>query len=119
VACPTADKPTYLGPQVHERGQFPGGDLVARLRQLHGQVSADMPGRAGEDDDPVTGVDALVDVVGDEQDGDATVAAQPKDEVFQVFPGLGIDRAEWLVHEQQDGIAGERPGDGSALLHPA
>jgi hypothetical protein len=57
--------------------------------------------------------------VGDDEDGDIALAPYPQQEVFEVFPGLGVDRAERLVHEQQHRVAGQGAGDGGALLHAA
>jgi len=114
-----ADEAAHLSAQVRELAQLLGVDLVAGLWQAHRDVGADPAGRAGEHDDPVAGVDALVDVVGDQQDGDVPLAAHPQHEVLQVFPGLRVHRAERLVHEQQHRIAGQRPGDGDPLLHAA
>jgi hypothetical protein len=42
-----------------------------------------------------------------------------KHQIFQVFPGLRVDRAERLVHQQQDRIAGQRAGQRDPLLHAA
>jgi hypothetical protein len=89
------------------------------LRQADRDVSTDPAGRRGQHDHPVAGVDALVDVVGDQQDGDVPLTAHPQHEVLQVLPGLRVHRAERLVHQQQHRIERQRPGDGDPLLHPA
>src|SRR5204863_3951336 len=39
--------------------------------------------------------------------------------VLQRPPGLRVERAERLVHQQDFRIGGERPGDRDALLHAA
>ena len=78
--------------------EFLGGDLVPRLGQAYRQVRADPPGTGGEHDHPVAGVDALVDVVGYQQDRDVTFPPHPQDQVLQVLPGLRVHRAERLVH---------------------
>ena len=71
IARLTSHQAAHLGAQAHERGQLLGGDLVPRLGQVDRQVGADPARARGQDDDPVADVDALVDVVGDQQDGDA------------------------------------------------
>jgi hypothetical protein len=38
---------------------------------------------------------------------------------LQDFAGLGVQRAERLVHQQHGGIDGERAGEPDALLHAA
>ena len=64
-------------------------------------------------------VDRLVDVVGDEQDGDAERCHSVADQVLQVGPGLCVDGGERLVHQQHARLVGERAGDRDALLHAA
>ena len=60
--------------------------------QGHRQLGADPARAGGEHEDPVADVDALVDVVGDEQDGDAALLPHPQHQVFQVLPGLRVHR---------------------------
>ena len=120
-ACPVpaADQPGHFGAQPDELRQFPGGDLVPGRGQVHRQVRADAPWTRGEHDHPVADVDALVDVVGYQQDGDVPLPAHPEHQVLQVLPGLRVHRAERLVHQEQHGIGGKRAGDRDPLLHAA
>jgi hypothetical protein len=96
---------------------FLGLDLIARARQVHRHVRANPAWPWGQHDHPVAEVDALVDVVGHDQDGDVPLAPDPQDQVFEILPGLRVHRAERLVHEQR--LAGEGAGDGDPLLHAA
>jgi hypothetical protein len=57
--------------------------------------------------------------VGDEDDGDAELLADAQDQVLELEAGLRVHRRERLVHEQQVGPVGERPGDRHPLLHAA
>ena len=51
-----ADQAAHGRPQVHERREFPGADLVAGRGQDHRQVGADPPGPRGEHHDPHVGL---------------------------------------------------------------
>src|SRR5690606_1690377 len=53
----------------------------------------------------------LVDVVGDQDDGDAEVALEAADLLLEVGAHEGVDGTEGLVHEDHVGPAGQRPGD--------
>ena len=68
---------------------------------------------------PLAEVDRLVDVVGDEQDGDAELAATAADEILQVGAGLRVDGGERLVHQQHLRLVRDGAGDRHALLHAA
>src|SRR5262249_11853351 len=63
--------------------------------------------------------DRLGDAVRHEDDG----LARPHPDVLQLeiepVAGQGIERAEWLVHQQKARGGHQRPGDGDALAHAA
>ena len=59
------------------------------------------------------------DIVGDEQDGGAGVARQHLQVVLHHHPGLGVEGAERLIHQDHVGAVDQRPGDRPALLHAA
>ena len=87
--------------------------------QVDGQVGDDARRGAGQHEHPVAEVDALVDVVGDQQHRAAVLAAHPQQQVLELGPGLRVDRRERLVHQQQRRPGGQRPGDRHPLLHAA
>ena len=105
--------------QGHELRFFLRRDLVTRTRQRDLQDLGDNARRLAEHDDVVGQVDALVDVVGDDQDGDAQLRLDVQQQVLELCPGLRVDGGEGLVHHQQPWVAGERSGDRDPLLHPA
>ena len=74
---------------------------------------------AGHDHDLVGDVDGLLDRVGHEDHGLALVAEQPQQVVLELAADLLVDRRERLVHQQDVGVHGERPGEADALPHPA
>src|SRR6266568_2651897 len=94
-------------------------DLIAWPRQGHVHDLADHAGRCGQHHHAVGEVDRLVDVVGDEDNGDVEFIAHPQDQVLELEAGLRVDRGERLVHQQQLGLVDKRPGDRHPLLHPA
>src|SRR6185295_2309418 len=63
--------------------------------------------------------DRLLDRVRHEYDRFRHPLPDPQQIVLQRAPGLGVERAERLIHQQDLGIGGERPGDRDALLHAA
>ena len=75
------------------------------------------PGRHHEH--PVAEQDRLLEAVGDEQHGAPVGLPQLEQLVLQDLAHLGVERGERLVHQQDLGLDGERPGDGDALLHAA
>ena len=60
----------------------------------------------------------LVDVVGDEDDGDAEVALEATHLLLEVGAHEGVDGAERLVHQDHVGAAGQRAGHADPLLLP-
>ena len=74
---------------------------------------------AGQDGNSITQPDRLADVVGDEQDGESTGGPEPLQLVVEDVAGHGVERAEWLVHQQDLGALGKGARDGGPLLHAA
>src|SRR6185312_14909674 len=64
-------------------------------------------------------VDGFVDIVGDHDNGLARRLPQPQQFVLHRLAREGIERAKWLVEQEDLGIIGERTGDRDALLHAA
>ncbi len=101
-----------------------GSSVMSRLRSA-GRCGADRdiaehPGRpGGKDDDAVGEEHRLVDVVGDEDDGLALGLPQRQQLELQPLAGQRVERAERLVHEQDERVGGQRAGDRHALAHAA
>ena len=76
-------------------------------------------GPARHDDDPVGERDRLREVVGDEDD--RLVARLPHAQELRVEGelGVGVERAEGLVHQEDLGVDDERAHERHALPHPA
>ncbi len=70
-------------------------------------------------DDPVAEPGRLADVVGDEQHGQAAVADEGVELLVEDVAGHRVEGPERLVHQQDVGVLGERPGEGGALAHAA
>ena len=63
--------------------------------------------------------DGFGEIVGDEDGGLSHLARQRDEVVLKLAADQGIKGAERLVHQQDFGIAGKRPGKADALLHAA
>src|SRR5690606_22501470 len=59
----------------------------------------------------------LVDIVGNEHHGVAELTPDLQQILLHHDPGLRIQRAEGLVHQQDTWVVGQRPGNPHALLH--
>src|SRR6478672_24512 len=94
------DQPVDVRPEPRELRQLLRGDLVTRLRQGDRDHLLHLGRCMGQRHDPVGEVDRLVDVVCDEEDGDPELVADLQDEVLEVAAGLGVDRRERLVHQE-------------------
>jgi len=93
--------------------------LPPGARQVDVDDPAHLPGAARQHQDPVGEQHRLVEVVGDEHDRLAGLGPDPHELFLHVLAGLGVDRAERLVHEQDLRVGREGPGDPDPLLHPA
>ena len=80
---------------------------------------ADRGRRRRQHHDPVGEVHRLVDVVGDEQHRDPVRRPHVQQQVLELGAGLGVDRRERLVHQQDLGLVRQRPRDRGSLLHAA
>jgi hypothetical protein len=67
-------------------------------------------------DDTPCEPDGLVDVMGDHEDGLAGCLVDAGHLALQRVAGDGIERPEWLVHDQAIGVGGERAGNADTLL---
>ena len=57
--------------------------------------------------------------MGNEQDGLSLLARQLMEVEAHLVARDGVERAEWLIHQQQVGIVDERAHDRGALVHAA
>ena len=69
--------------------------------------------------DAVGEIDRLLHVVGDEDHGLRRALPDAEQLRLHQVPGLRVERAERLVHQQDARIEGERAGERGALLHAA
>src|ERR1700726_1441328 len=80
----------------------------------------DDPTRArAHDQDAIGENHRLVDLMRDEDYGDAEFPPHIEQHALHHRACLRIEGTEWLVHQQYARIVGERPGNADALLHPA
>ena len=79
----------------------------------------DAAGAARQQHDPVAEADGLAHVVGDEHDREAGLLPQPLELVVEEVAGHGVEGAEGLVHQQDVGVLGQRPGQRDPLAHAA
>ena len=61
----------------------------------------------------------FVEVMSDEQDRLAGSRMDVQKFALKRFPGLRVERTEWLVHQQDLGVNGERACNADALFHAA
>ena len=92
---------------------------IARARDGIFDDLHDPGGIGSEDEDAVGEVDGLVEIVGDEENRDVDVTPDVEEVSLHLSAGLGVERAEGLVHEEDAGLVCESAGDGDALLHAA
>ena len=76
-------------------------------------------GPCAHDDDAVGEIHGFVDLMRDEEDGLVSLAPDLEQLGLHELAGLRVERGERLVHQQHDGIGGERTGQVDALLHSA
>jgi hypothetical protein len=88
------DELVDAGPQFGEAGVGAGGELVALVRQVDGDLFQYDRRRVRQDDDALAEVDRLVDVMGDEQDGDPETLPEGAYEVFEVGAGWASPAAK-------------------------
>ena len=89
---------------------------VARARQRHPPVADDARRRPRRHDDDAVGErDRLFQVVGDEQHRLAVGAPQVEQQIAHDLPGLRVERAERLVHQQDFRIADQHLREADAL----
>ena len=81
--------------------------------------SCTSPGMRRQHQDAVGEKDRLVEIVGDEDDGDVDLAPDFQQMRLHRAARLRIERAERLVHQQDARLIGERAHDRHALLHAA
>ncbi len=70
-------------------------------------------------DNAIAQPNGFADVVGHEDDGASGLAPDALQFVVQQVAGLGVERGEGLVHQENVGLGGQRACDGDALPHSA
>ena len=89
---------------------------VARPRQRHPPVADDARARPRRHDHHAVGQrDRLLEIVGDEQHRLAVGVPQFQQQIAHDLPGLGVERPERLVHQQDLRIADQHLGEADAL----
>ena len=99
-----------------------GSARVARSRgrgRSIGDVLVDPARPPLEDDDAVAHQHRLLDRMGDEQHGGRPPLPDAQQLELQDLARLGVDRREWLVHQQDARLDRERAREAAALLHAA
>src|SRR5712691_3035912 len=91
----------------------------ARMRELDAEIVGHARRPRGEHDHARAEKHRLGDAVGDEDDGLLRFLPDAQQLDVHLLARERIERAEWLVHQDQLGIVDERAGDGRALLHAA
>ena len=81
-------------------------------------ISTDARRPAAHNGDPVAEQDGLLDVVGDEDDGDLVLLPHPQQELVHAEPRDGVERAERFVHQQQRGRVIDGPGKAARCRMP-
>src|SRR5262249_1137759 len=89
--CGTTDQASGYRSFFDEVRHGFGLDLVARPRQTDADLRQHHAGRLGKHNDTVREVDRLVDIVGDQNDGDVETVSDLRHQVFQVGTGLRVD----------------------------
>ena len=91
----------------------------ARARHRHLDQLLHLAGMRRQHQDAVGEEDRLVEIVGDEDDGDVDLAPDFQQMRLHLGTRLRVERAERLVHQQNARLIGERAHDRHALLHAA
>src|SRR4030042_322614 len=98
-----------------------GDELLARAvprpRKTDRYDLPDLPRPGGHDDYPVRQEHRLVHGVGHEEDRLLRRRPYPQQLLLHQVPGLRVQGAEWLVHEQHRRLVRERARNPDPLLH--
>src|SRR4051812_49327114 len=121
VTLPAMARDLLAEPRGHRAGKRGHVRILdpARARDVDAEVLGHAAGPRGEEHDPVAEARGLAHVVGDEQDRLARRLPDPLQLVVEHVARHRIERTERLVHQQDLGVAGERPGEGRPLAHAA
>ena len=87
--------------------------------ELHGNDLFDLARTLGHDDDPITHIDRFVNVMGDEKHGGTVRPPKAQHFVLHAHPGKSIERAQWLIEEQNPGMIDQCSRQGNSLRHTA
>ena len=68
-------------------------------------------------EDAIRQIDRLVEIVGNEHDGDVDVLPDIEQISLHLAARLGVQGAEGLVHEEDTRLVGQCAGNGHALFH--
>ena len=87
--------------------------------ELDGDAGLDAAGAGGHDIEGVGEEDGFVDVMGDEEHGFTAGFPDAEQELLHREAGLGVERAEGFVHQEDAGFHHQGAGDADALFHAA
>jgi hypothetical protein len=108
-----------VSPQLD--GSLVGAGLpgVPRARDVHLEDLADPPGARRHQENSITQHDGLVHRMGYEHHGLGLALEDLQQLLLERLPGLGVQGAEGLVHQQHGRVDGQGPGQTRPLLHSA
>src|SRR5678815_1082927 len=76
-------------------------------REVDIDLAIDSPRRRGHDEDAITHVDSLINIVGDEQHGSATILPQTQHFILHPHAGESVERAERFIEQENFGMINE------------
>ena len=94
-------------------------EQVARARDWHWRDGLDASRPRRHHDHAVGERNGLAEIVGDEVDGLAFFVPQFEQLVLEQQPGLGVQWAEWFIHQYDLRLVDQRADDVGALAHAA
>src|SRR5689334_5321744 len=101
--------------------EFGRNDLgsTAGARNRHLDQLLHLAGMSRQHENAISEEDRFLEVVGDEDDGDVDLAPELEQVNLHAAAGLSIERAKWLVHQEDARLIGQSAHNGNALFHAA
>src|SRR5690606_2579225 len=93
-----------------------GGEMVCRLIIELRRGAELLDTSAVHQADAIRHGERFLLVMGDIEDGDAELAMNAPDFELHLFAQTLVERAQWLIHEDDAGLIDDRAGNGNALL---
>jgi hypothetical protein len=93
------------------------GIALAGTLELHLNYPLDPARTRGHDQNAITHIDGLVNVMSDEQDGCAAGLPKPKHFVLQTHAGEGVERTQGFIEQEHLGMINQGSRQGGALRH--